>query len=65
MNISDEQPHSPCIRQCCLDDKDICIGCFRSLNEILNWAEADTNYKLAIIQNCQTRKNDCSKSSKR
>jgi predicted Fe-S protein YdhL (DUF1289 family) len=65
MNITDEQPHSPCIRQCCLDDNDICIGCFRSLNEILNWAESDSISKSATIHNCQTRKNDFSKSSKR
>ncbi|MBT2912746.1 DUF1289 domain-containing protein, partial [Vibrio anguillarum] len=28
-----EEPKSPCIRQCCLDEMDICLGCFRSLNE--------------------------------
>nr|WP_254619459.1 DUF1289 domain-containing protein [Vibrio metschnikovii] len=25
---------SPCVRHCCLDDKDICIGCGRTLDEI-------------------------------
>ncbi|EGR4199847.1 DUF1289 domain-containing protein [Vibrio cholerae] len=23
---------SPCVRHCCLDDKDICIGCVRTLD---------------------------------
>ena len=28
-----------CVRRCCLDEKDVCMGCFRSLNEILHWHE--------------------------
>ncbi len=29
---------SPCVRHCCLDDKDICIGCGRTLDEICRWS---------------------------
>jgi predicted Fe-S protein YdhL (DUF1289 family) len=57
MNLAENQVDSPCIRQCCLDDKDICVGCFRSLKEILIWGEADRDTKLKIILSCQTRKN--------
>jgi predicted Fe-S protein YdhL (DUF1289 family) len=28
---------NPCIRHCCLDEHDICVGCFRSYEEILAW----------------------------
>ncbi|MFZ1295916.1 MAG: DUF1289 domain-containing protein, partial [Pseudomonadales bacterium] len=28
---------SPCIRHCTLDEADICIGCGRSLQDILDW----------------------------
>lgn len=28
---------TPCIRHCCLDQKDVCMGCFRTLNDILHW----------------------------
>lgn len=28
---------NPCIRNCCLDENDICLGCFRTLDEILAW----------------------------
>jgi predicted Fe-S protein YdhL (DUF1289 family) len=28
---------SPCIRHCVLDDDDQCVGCFRTLDEILRW----------------------------
>jgi hypothetical protein len=31
---------SPCRRQCCLDPQDICLGCGRSLAEILEWGGA-------------------------
>jgi len=29
---------SPCIRQCCLNNDDICLGCFRALDDITQWA---------------------------
>lgn len=29
--------NSPCINQCVLDKELICIGCFRSADEILDW----------------------------
>lgn len=56
MDSLKEQYQSPCVRQCCLDDKDICLGCFRSLKEILFWSEADAIQKLSIIENCKNRK---------
>ncbi|MFV0594771.1 DUF1289 domain-containing protein [Shewanella sp.] len=28
----------PCVRNCCLDQQDICMGCFRHLDEILAWS---------------------------
>ena len=28
---------NPCVRNCCLDDDDVCLGCFRTLDEILGW----------------------------
>lgn len=28
---------NPCVRNCCLDEQDICLGCFRHLDEILAW----------------------------
>lgn len=32
---------SPCIRNCCLNEQDVCIGCFRSLSEIKQWSVVD------------------------
>lgn len=31
---------SPCVRNCCLNDDDICLGCGRSLQEITRWSTA-------------------------
>ena len=31
---------SPCVRRCCLSDDDVCLGCFRTLTEILNWLKS-------------------------
>ena len=32
---------SPCVRNCCLDKKDVCIGCGRTVDEIIRWGDAD------------------------
>ncbi|MGZ8185918.1 MAG: DUF1289 domain-containing protein [Methylobacter sp.] len=36
MNSNPDRIASPCIRNCCLNNDDICLGCFRSLHEIIN-----------------------------
>jgi uncharacterized protein len=46
---------SPCIRNCCLDDDDTCLGCFRSLEEIKEWGTANNHRQLVILQNAQRR----------
>lgn len=50
------EPKNPCIRCCCLDSRDICIGCFRSLEEILEWHSASINRQKQILATCQGRK---------
>ncbi|PHS66657.1 MAG: DUF1289 domain-containing protein [Thalassobium sp.] len=47
---------SPCIRNCCLDNDDICMGCYRSLREILIWQAASAEEKHKILRNCAERK---------
>jgi uncharacterized protein len=46
---------SPCRRQCCLDDQDICLGCGRTLQEILAWGSADNSRKRSICEAAQAR----------
>lgn len=46
---------SPCIRMCCLDDNDVCLGCHRTLTEITQWAQADNDTRQQILNNAKQR----------
>ncbi|QVK24925.1 DUF1289 domain-containing protein [Shewanella dokdonensis] len=48
-------PSSPCVRNCCLDHQDVCLGCGRTLDEILAWHDASDVRKTQILNNCQKR----------
>lgn len=54
--VKDAHIASPCVRECCLDNNDICMGCSRTLNEILEWSAAPAQRKLEIIANCRVRR---------
>lgn len=49
-------PASPCICNCCLNDEDICLGCYRSLEEITEWSQASDMRKQMILINTHKRK---------
>lgn len=51
-----EEIETPCVGQCCLDDDDICLGCFRSLEEITGWAVADNDKRRQFLENIEARK---------
>jgi uncharacterized protein len=40
---------SPCTGICKLDGDDICIGCFRSKDEIAYWTQMSDPEKLSVI----------------
>jgi hypothetical protein len=46
---------SPCIRNCCLDDDDVCMGCGRSLEEIVAWSASSDGDKRAILERSRAR----------
>ena len=46
---------SPCVRNCCLDENDICLGCFRSISEICGWAAATNEERKEILARCDVR----------
>jgi len=48
MNYMAEPHISPCIRRCTLDEEDVCLGCGRTLDEILEWSNATLARKLEI-----------------
>ncbi|NOU21551.1 MAG: DUF1289 domain-containing protein [Methyloglobulus sp.] len=54
--MPNEPVPSPCIRNCCLNEEDVCVGCFRSLPEIVGWADADNSTRQTILNNTGSRR---------
>jgi len=46
---------TPCVRNCCLDENDTCLGCYRSLSEILGWNEATEKERTEVLARCRHR----------
>lgn len=46
---------SPCVGLCCLDNSDICVGCFRTLDEIKAWSQVDDKTRLMFVANAKHR----------
>lgn len=60
--VFDDIP-SPCIGVCQLDkEKQFCIGCFRTIQEIASWRELEPDLKRAILAELphRQRRNECS-----
>lgn len=55
MSSFQEDIYSPCIRKCCLDNDDICLGCFRALNEIITWTQIDDTTHLQLLEKAKIR----------
>ncbi len=49
------QIRSPCIRNCCLDQRDICLGCFRSIEEIKQWNGSSEQQQRQILAHAKAR----------
>ncbi len=53
--MSDDEPRSPCISVCVLDDNDICMGCYRSAAEITDWFMATDEQKRETLRLARER----------
>ncbi|NQX89931.1 MAG: DUF1289 domain-containing protein [Halioglobus sp.] len=51
----ESKPKSPCISVCVLDDSDICMGCYRSAEEITDWFMASDEEKHDILRRARLR----------
>ena len=40
---------SPCVDNCCLNEEDVCLGCFRSLDEILGWRAVNNEQRQEFL----------------
>lgn len=47
---------SPCVLACQLNDEDMCIGCFRTITEIVGWRQFSEAVKVSVLHACHTRK---------
>ncbi|WP_347988311.1 DUF1289 domain-containing protein [Methylomonas sp. AM2-LC] len=47
---------SPCVRNCCLNEEDICLGCYRHVDEICQWLAADPQMRKKILNQAAQRK---------
>jgi uncharacterized protein len=46
---AEQQVKSPCVSVCALDAEDICVGCYRSAQEITVWSSLDNAGKREVI----------------
>lgn len=49
---------SPCINVCKLNENQICVGCYRSLDEIDEWSNLNDKEKIKIIEKTKERRNE-------
>lgn len=49
---------SPCIRNCCLNEDDVCLGCLRHVDEICEWGAANNIRRKCILMNAEKRRDD-------
>jgi predicted Fe-S protein YdhL (DUF1289 family) len=61
--VMDPTLESPCVRNCCLNNDDVCLGCGRTLAEITRWRSvSDTErremWKRAAERRAQMRSTD-------
>lgn len=46
---------SPCVAVCALDENDVCIGCYRTGQEITDWGEMDNEQKREVLKKVAER----------
>lgn len=55
--MEEERVASPCIRVCRMNEEHgFCEGCFRSLEEIYAWREADNGRRQDILEQSRARR---------
>ncbi|MVF13279.1 DUF1289 domain-containing protein [Ketobacter sp. MCCC 1A13808] len=57
--MSDTTPksiQSPCVRNCCLNTDDVCLGCGRTLDEIRAWSALSNAERHEVLQRSEHRR---------
>lgn len=57
--MSEQDIQSPCIGVCSMDDlTGLCLGCYRTIEEIQGWWDMDSDAKKAVIHQSQVRERE-------
>ena len=51
-----EKIKSPCVGNRSLDEHDVCIGCYRHMDEITSWKNISEQEKQQVLSSCIERK---------
>lgn len=54
MKVADKV-RSPCVSICALDDKDMCVGCHRSGDEITRWSQMSNEERQEVLRKVAER----------
>ncbi|MDX8399030.1 MAG: DUF1289 domain-containing protein [Gallionellaceae bacterium] len=54
----------PCVDDCRLSDKDVCLGCFLSSEEVDGWNKASNQDRLEFLKNSRQRQRERSERAK-
>lgn len=46
---------SPCVNVCALDERDVCIGCHRTADEILRWTRMSDDERREVLRHVAKR----------
>lgn len=46
---------SPCVSVCALDEQDVCLGCYRTVDEIREWSSVNDAQRREIIRMANAR----------
>lgn len=54
MTVAD-RVRSPCVSICALDEGDVCIGCQRTVDEIMHWSRMSNEERLEVLRKVSDR----------
>jgi predicted Fe-S protein YdhL (DUF1289 family) len=54
--MDERGPSSPCLNICSLDDRSVCRGCFRTLDEIAAWTKMTAAERWETVAKADARR---------
>jgi predicted Fe-S protein YdhL (DUF1289 family) len=63
--MDERGPSSPCLNVCTLDERGICRGCYRTLEEIAGWTRMTPADQWATVERADERRVAAERSTER